>query len=354
MEPEEISGKNISTGSEDPEILRRSLLKNIGVLGAGSWAMGISMLLSDNGHKVTMWSALPEEIEILKRDRENPKFIKDVKLPESIGLTEDLEEAVKGKDIIVMAVASKYVRSTAARFKDMIRPGQLIVNLAKGLESGTLYTPKKVIEEELPQADVYVLSGPSHATEVAHRLPTAVTIAGDDKETAKYLQKTFASNVFRVYTSSDSLGVELGGALKNVIALAAGMADGLGYGDNTKAALITRGIKEMSRLAIKMGAEPETLYGLSGIGDLIVTCASMHSRNRRAGILIGQGKTMEEAVKEVNMVVEGIVSAQSAKELARKYDVEMPIVDAVNRVLFENEKPLDAVNELMGRDFRDE
>ena len=329
-------------------------MSKITVLGAGSWAMGISILLSDNGHDVTMWSAVPSEIEILKRDRENPRFLKDVKLPENIALTTDIEEAINENDIIIMGVASKFVRSTAARLKGLIRPGQIIVNLAKGIEEGTLLLPKDVIEDELPQADVYVLSGPSHAEEVSKGLPTVVTIAGDNMKMAKYLQGIFSSKVFRVYTSSDALGVELGGALKNVIALAAGMADGIGYGDNTKAALITRGIKEMSRLAIKMGAEAETLYGLSGIGDLIVTCASMHSRNRRAGILIGQGKTMDEAVAEVNMVVEGIVSAKAAKELANKYDVEMPIVEAVNRILFEDKKAKDAVGELMEREGREE
>ena len=326
----------------------------ISVLGAGSWAMGISILLSNNGHEVIMWSAVPSETELLERDRENPRFLPGVKLPEDIKFTGDIKAAVSDSDVIVMAVASKFIRSTAQRLEGLIRPGRIIVNLAKGIEDGTLYTPKQVIEDVLPQADVYVLSGPSHAEEVSRGLPTVVTIAGDNKKMAKYLQGIFSSSVFRVYTSTDSLGVELGGALKNVIALAAGMADGIGYGDNTKAALITRGIKEMSRLAIKMGAEAETLYGLSGVGDLIVTCASMHSRNRRAGILIGQGKTMEEAVAEVNMVVEGIVSAKAAKELALKYEVEMPIVDAVNSVLFEDVKVKDAVNELMGRAFRDE
>lgn len=329
-------------------------MAKVTVLGAGSWALGLSILLYDNGHDVTVWSAVPEEIEILKRDHENPKYLPGIIIPESITLTPDLAEAVAGRDVIVCAVASKFTRSTAARLKGLIPDGQIIVNVAKGLESGTLYTLKQVIEDELPGADVYVLSGPSHAEEVSRRLPTVVTIAGDDLEKAKYLQEIFASAVFRVYTSADALGVELGGSLKNVIALAAGIADGLGYGDNTKAALITRGMKEMARLAIKMGAEPETLYGLSGMGDLIVTCASMHSRNRRAGILIGQGKTMDEAINEVHMVVEGIVSAEAARDLAAKYDVEMPIVNAVNRVLFESMDPRAAVNYLMTRDYTKE
>lgn len=329
-------------------------MAKVTVLGAGSWALGLSILLYDNGHDVTVWSAVPEEIEILKRDHENPKYLPGIIIPESIVLTSDLEEAVADRDVIVCAVASKFTRSTAARLKGLIPDGQIIVNVAKGLESGTLYTLKQVIEDELPGADVYVLSGPSHAEEVSRRLPTVVTIAGDDLTKAKYLQQIFSSAVFRVYTSLDALGVELGGSLKNVIALAAGIADGLGYGDNTKAALITRGMKEMARLAIKMGAETETLYGLSGMGDLIVTCASMHSRNRRAGILIGQGKTMDEAVNEVHMVVEGIVSAEAARDLAAKYDVEMPIISAVNRVLFDGMDPRAAVNNLMTRDYTKE
>lgn len=326
-------------------------MAHIAVLGGGSWALALSVLLSDNGHNVTLWSAVEEEIEILKRDHENPKYLPGVVIPENIHLTADLTEAVCGKDVIVCAVASKFTRSTAKRLKGLIPDGQIIVNVAKGLESGTLYTLKQVIEEELENAKVYVLSGPSHAEEVSRRMPTVVTVAGDDNETAVYLQEIFASAVFRVYTSDDALGVELGGSLKNVIALAAGIADGIGYGDNIKAALITRGIKEMASLAVKMGAKHETLYGLSGMGDLIVTCASMHSRNRRAGILIGQGRSKDEAVKEVNMVVEGIVSAEAARELAKKNCVEMPIINAVNQILFENLDPRTAVNNLMTREF---
>ena len=326
-------------------------MAKVTVLGAGSWALGLSILLSDNGHDVTVWSAVPDEINILREKHENPKYLPGVTIPERIYLTTDLNEAVADKDVIVSAVASKFTRSTVHRLQGLIPEGQIIVNVAKGLESGTLYTLKQVIEDELPCADVYVLSGPSHAEEVSRRLPTVVTIAGDNHENAKFLQEIFASAVFRVYTSEDALGVELGGSLKNVIALAAGVADGIGYGDNIKAALITRGMKEMARLALKMGAQAETLYGLSGMGDLIVTCASMHSRNRRAGILIGQGKSMEEAIKEVNMVVEGIVSAQAARDLAAKYDVEMPIVAAVNKVLFEGLDPRTAVSNLMTRDF---
>lgn len=329
-------------------------MHKISVLGGGSWAMGLAMLLYCNGHEVTMWSAVPEEIEILEKYRENPKFLKDVKLPESILLTTDLESAVKDKDFLVLAVASKFTRSTAARLKSIIRSGQIIVNVAKGIEEESLMTLSEVIRDELQEADVYVLSGPSHAEEVSKGLPTVVTIAGENEDTARMLQLAFANENFRVYTSSDVLGAEIGAALKNVIALAAGIADGLGYGDNTKAALSTRGMHEIARLAVKMGAKPETLYGLTGMGDLIVTCASMHSRNRRAGILIGQGKTPQEAVREVNMVVEGMVSARAALLLSKKYDVSMPIVEAVNEVLYNGMEPRAAVNNLMTREFGNE
>ena len=323
----------------------------IAVLGAGSWALGISLLLNDNGHDVTIWSAISEEIELLRRDHENPKYLPGVVIPENIRLETEIQTAVAEKDVIVIATASKYIRSTAKQLIGRIPEGQILVNLAKGIESDSLLTLSEVIEQELPTAKVCVLSGPSHAEEVARKLPTLVTIASHDMDMAKYLQKIFASPVFRVYTSDDMLGIEIGGSLKNVIALAAGMADGVGYGDNVKAALITRGIREISRLAIPMGARRETLYGLSGMGDLIVTCASMHSRNRRAGILIGQGKTMEEAIVEVNMVVEGIVSAKAALALAEKHHVEMPIVTQVNKVLFEGLPVREAVDNLMMRDL---
>lgn len=326
-------------------------MAQIAVLGAGSWALGISLLLHDNGHEVTIWSALPEELEQIRQFHENPNYLPGIVIPEEIETEPEMAKAVSGNDVIVLAVASKYIRNTAKQLNGLIPDGQILVNLAKGIESDSLSPLSEVIKDELPAADICVLSGPSHAEEVAAKLPTLVTIAGENLETAKYLQRIFASPVFRVYTSDDVLGIEIGGALKNVIALAAGMADGLGYGDNVKAALITRGMREIARLARKMGAKPETLFGLSGIGDLIVTCASMHSRNRRAGILIGQGKTMEEAIEEVHMVVEGIVSAKAALQLAEKYKVEMPIVTQVNRVLFEHLPVREAVDNLMLRDL---
>ena len=273
-----------------------------------------------------------------------------MRLPDEIEILTDLERALKDVDVTVLAVASPYIRSTAHKMAPFVCGNQKIVNVAKGIEEKTLKTLSEVIEEEIPQGNVAVLSGPSHAEEVGRGLPTTCVVSAHTQETAEYLQSIFMSPVFRVYTTPDILGVELGGALKNVIALAAGTADGLGYGDNTKAALITRGITEIGRLGKKMGAQMETFYGLSGIGDLIVTCASKHSRNRKAGYLIGQGHTMEEAMDEVQMVVEGVYSARAARELAEKYEVEMPIITEVNRVLFEGKSAAEAVMDLMLRD----
>lgn len=323
---------------------------NISVFGAGSWGIAIGLLLNKNGHNVTMWSALSDEINMLKEKREHERCLPGVKIPENIALTESVAEALTDCDIAVMGVASPYVRATASKMKEYAKDGQIIVNLAKGVEESTLMTMVDIIEDEMPTANVCILSGPTHAEEVGREIPTTCVIGAKTQETAEYVQNAFMSENFRVYTSPDVLGIELGGSLKNVIALAAGMADGLKYGDNTKAALITRGMAEIARLGIKMGGKAETFYGLSGIGDLIVTCASMHSRNRRAGILIGQGYTMEEAMEEVKMVVEGVYSAKAALALSKKYDVSMPIVEQVNAILFENKSAKDAVNELMLRD----
>ena len=290
------------------------------------------------------------QAEELAREREHREKLPKVLLPEKLEITADLEAALKERDVLVLAVPSVAVRSTAKKMRPYVKEGQLIVNVAKGIEEHTLTTLTDMIEEEIPGSCACVLSGPSHAEEVSRGLPTTCVVGARSRETAEYLQNIFMSPVFRVYISPDILGIELGGALKNVIALAAGTADGLGYGDNTKAALITRGITEISRLGIAMGARADTFYGLSGIGDLIVTCASRHSRNRKAGFLMGQGRTMEEAMKEVNMVVEGVYSAKAGLELSRKYGVEMPIIQQVNRVLFEGKNPAEAVKELMVRD----
>ncbi|GLB29596.1 glycerol-3-phosphate dehydrogenase [NAD(P)+] [Lacrimispora amygdalina] len=324
-------------------------MAKIGIIGSGSWGMALSVLLYNNGHEVAVWSALPDEIKEMEQTHRH-HTLPELILPEDMVFTQDLEEAMTGKDLLVTAVPSVYVRSTAKRMNPFCRYGQVVVNVAKGIEETTLMTLSEILEEELPMADVAVLSGPSHAEEVSKGLPTTCVAGASTRKTAEYIQSIFMSEVFRVYTSPDIQGIELGGSLKNVIALAAGIADGLGYGDNTKAALITRGIAEISRLGTAMGGKIQTFGGLSGIGDLIVTCASMHSRNRRAGILMGQGKSMEEATKEVKMVVEGIYSAKAALALSEKYEVSMPIVEQVNAVLFDGKSASEAVRDLMLRD----
>lgn len=325
-------------------------MAKIGIIGAGSWGIALAWLLRNNGHQITVWSVLDEEIHMLKEFHEQKEKLPGVILSEDTEFTTDLEEAIKGKDALVLAVPSPFTRSTAAKMAPYVSKGQKIINVAKGIEEKTLMTLSEIIEEEISSANVAVLSGPSHAEEVGKGIPTTIVVGSKDRETAEYLQNLFMSPVFRVYISSDVPGIELGAALKNVVALAAGMADGLGYGDNTKAALITRGIAEIARLGISMGGRIETFYGLTGIGDLIVTCASMHSRNRRAGILIGQGASMEEAMKEVKMVVEGVYSAKAGYALSRKYQVSMPIIEQVNRILFEGMPASEAVKELMLRD----
>ena len=324
-------------------------MSRVGIIGAGSWGTALSLVLANNGHSVEIWSIVESEIEMLKEKHEHIDNLPGVKLPDSITFTTDIEETIKNNDILVLAVPSVFTRSTAVKMAPFVKEGQIIVCVAKGIEENTLMTISDVVESEIPCADVAVMCGPSHAEEVG-RLPTTVVAGARTQKTAEIVQDLFMNEVFRVYTSPDVLGMELGGSLKNVIALAAGMADGLGYGDNTKAALITRGIAEISVLAIEMGAKAETLFGLTGIGDLIVTCESRHSRNRKAGMLIGQGYTMDEATKEVKMVVEGIYSAKAALALAEKYDVRMPIIEEVNRVLFEDKPAKEAVSELMLRD----
>ncbi|WP_367941268.1 NAD(P)H-dependent glycerol-3-phosphate dehydrogenase [Enterocloster citroniae] len=326
-------------------------MASIGVIGAGTWGTALAVLLSGNGHQVIIWSAIPEEVRELKKTHTH-RNLPDLHIPESIGFTEDMKEAMEDRDLLILAVPSVFVRGTAQKMKPYIKKGQVITNVAKGIEENTLMTLSQIIEEELPEAEVTVLSGPSHAEEVSKGLPTTCVAGAHKKHVAEFVQGIFMSQVFRVYTSPDILGIELGGALKNVIALASGMADGLGYGDNTKAALITRGIAEISRLGTDMGGRMETFAGLTGIGDLIVTCASMHSRNRRAGILIGKGYTMEEAMAEVNMVVEGVYSAKAALALSRQHHVSMPIVEQVNAILFGGMPAKEAVLELMLRDKR--
>lgn len=325
-------------------------MAKVTLLGGGGWSIGLSCVLSDNQHDVTIWSFLQAEAEMLREKRENTKSLPGVKIGDNVKVTTDLKEAVADADAIIIATASSYVRSTAHSLIPFVKKGQVIINVAKGIEEESLMTMTEIISDELPDAKVAVLSGPSHAEEVGKRMPTCVVAGAKTKATAEYIQELFANSVFRVYTSPDVLGIELGGSLKNVIALAAGIADGLGFGDNTKAALITRGIKEISKLGDAMGAKMPTFAGLSGIGDLIVTCASMHSRNRRAGILIGQGKSMGDAMAEVNMVVEGVFCAKAAWKMAQKYQIDMPIIEQVNAVLFDNKSAKEAIVDLMLRD----
>lgn len=325
-------------------------MAKIGMIGAGSWGTALTYELTSKGEDVDIWSIDPKEVEIINTKHEQAEKLPGTILPEKTKASTNLQEIIEGKDLLVLAVPSKFTRSTAHSMAPYVAKGQLIVSVAKGIEENTLYTLSQIIEQEIPQADVAVLCGPTHAEEVGKGMPTVIVAGAKKKETAKRVQDVFMSPVFRVYTSPDVLGMQIGAALKNVVALAAGIADGLGYGDNTKAALITRGIAEISRVGIAVGGKAETFSGLTGIGDLIVTCASMHSRNRRAGILIGQGKTPDEAMKEVKQVVEGVYSAKAAKQLAERYGVDTPIINEVNAVLFDHKNPSDAVGDLMLRD----
>ena len=325
-------------------------MKKITFLGAGSWGTALAILTANNGHRVKIWSAVASEIEMLRTNREHKGRLPGVRLPESIEIEDDLEKACEDRDIFVFSVASPYIRSTAQAIHEFVKPGQIIVNVAKGIEDETLLTLNEVIEEVLPEADVAILSGPSHAEEVSKGVPTTVVVGAHSEKTATYVQDIFMSQNFRVYTSPDIVGIELGGSLKNVIALAAGVLDGMGLGDNTKAALMTRGIAEISRLGIECGGKMETFSGLSGIGDLIVTCTSKHSRNHNCGYLLGQGKTLDEAKSEIGQVIEGVNTAKAAMDLANKYHVTMPIVEQINAILFEDKSTREAMYDLLERD----
>lgn len=334
-------------------------MTKIGVLGAGTWGIALARMLAVNGKDVTVWSALPEELKQLQSTCRHPN-LPGMKLPGTMHYTADIAELCKDKDLLLFAVPSVFVRSTAKKAAPHVVDGQLIVDVAKGMEEKTLKTMSEVIEDELSKLPghehcrVVALSGPTHAEEVARDLPTVIVAASADEAAARMVQKIFTNPNFRVYTNTDRLGTELGGAIKNVIALSVGIAMGLGYGDNAKAALITRGNAELSRLGIAMGCRPETFAGLSGMGDLIVTCTSMHSRNLHAGMLIGHGATPEEAKKEVGQVVEGINALPAAKKLEKKYKVEMPIVDVVDAILSGKMDAQNAVDALMGRNLKKE
>ena len=328
-------------------------MAEVSVIGAGSWGSALACVLCKNGHNTTLWSHRQSQVDQLNETRENDK-LPGVKLPQELTFTASLEEAVANKDLIVLAVPSTATRETARKMKEFVPAGQRIITVAKGIEEATLFTQCEIIQDELPDAVVGVLSGPSHAEEVVVGLPTLVVAGAKDRMLALLAQEVFMNEDFRVYVSPDVKGIELGGSLKNVIALAAGMVDGLGFGDNAKAALITRGIKEITSLAMAMGGAFETVNGLTGIGDLIVTCSSKHSRNRKAGVYIGQGLSVEEAMDKVQMVVEGVYSAKAALALGRKYDVELPIIEQVNAVLFDGASVRDAVETLMTRNKKAE
>ena len=331
---------------------------NIGVLGAGTWGMALARMLANDSYDVTVWSALEKEIDELSQSRRH-KNLPGMIIPDSIRFTKDIAEVCRDKEILLFAVPSLYVRNTVRSARKFIPDGQIVVDVAKGIEAETLFTMSQVIADELNDGEhknvkIVALSGPTHAEEVALDLPTTIVSACSDMAAAKKVQDVFMNTCMRVYTNDDVLGIELCGALKNIIALASGISAGLGYGDNAKAAIITRGMAEMTRLGKKMGAKQETFAGLAGIGDLIVTATSMHSRNNRCGMLIGQGKKPEDAVKEVGMVVEGINALPAAMKLMKEYDVEMPISAMVNAVVNEGADPKKAVAELMGRDKKNE
>lgn len=330
-------------------------MSNIGVLGAGTWGMALARMLCNNGHKVCVWSALSREVEEFSATRRHPN-LPGMEIPEEITFTGDIAEVCKDRDVLLFAVPSPFVRSTARLASPYIRDNQIIVDVAKGIEADTLMTMTQIIAQEIgnPTVKLVALSGPTHAEEVAKDLPTTIVSACEDKEAAETVQTVFWDTCMRVYTNGDVLGVELCGAVKNVIALASGIAAGLGYGDNTKAALITRGMAEITRLGMAMGCPAETFSGLAGIGDLIVTATSLHSRNNRCGMLIGQGVPVEEAIDRVGMVVEGINALPAVMTLAEKYDVEMPIVKGVNSIVHGDISPGDVVQQLMSREKKTE
>ena len=330
-------------------------MRNIGVLGAGTWGMALARMLCISGHNVVVWSALEQEIDDLRATRRHPN-LPGMEIPEGICFTKEIKEVCSDKDILLFAVPSVFVRSTARKAAPYIRAGQIIVDVAKGIEAETLFTMTQIIEDELkdPTVKLVALSGPTHAEEVAKDLPTTIVSACTDQAAGAFVQEVFSGTCMRVYTNDDVLGVELCGAMKNIMALGSGIALGLGYGDNAKAALITRGMAEITRLGTAMGCDSRTFYGLAGVGDLIVTATSIHSRNNRCGMLMGQGVAPQEAVKQVGMVVEGIHALAAAMRLMEKYQVEMPIVRAVNAVVNQGANPREEVMALMRRDQRPE
>lgn len=325
-------------------------MKNICILGGGSWGTALAIVLAKKGFNIDLWVRDNNQCEEINTARENLKYLQGVLLPNNINATNDIIKAVKDKKVIVSAVPTHGVREVLRSIRNHLNQEAIIVNVAKGIEVDTLLRISEIVKEEIPEIEYAILSGPSHAEEVARDIPTTLVAASAKKHIAEYIQDIFMTPKFRVYTNPDVIGVELGGALKNIIALGAGISDGLGYGDNTKAALMNRGFVEIARIGEAMGANKMTFAGLSGIGDLIVTCTSMHSRNRRAGILIGQGYTLEEATKSIGMVVEGIKTTKAAYQLSGKYDVTMPITEEIYKVLYEDANVKNSVVNLMLRD----
>ncbi len=328
--------------------------KRIGVLGGGSWGSALAILLANKNYDVEMWMRRKNQIDEIKETRYNKRYLPDALFPNNLEVIDDMERTIRGKDIILMSVPTHGVREVLNNAKKYIKKDQIIVNVSKGIENESLLRISEIVGEILPDNKYAVLSGPSHAEEVSKDMATTVVSASDNKKIAEYIQEIFITPVFRVYTNPDVVGVELGGSLKNVIALGAGISDGLKFGDNTKAAIMTRGIFEMSKLGVAMGARAETFSGLSGIGDLIVTCTSMHSRNRRAGILIGQGNTVEDSIKKVGMVVEGIKTTKSAYKLGEKHNIDMPITSELYNVLYNGADVAESVSNLMLREKKHE
>ncbi len=327
---------------------------SVAVIGAGSWGSALSIVLNSNGHKVQLWMRSSEQLEEIKSTGKNQKYLKEVNIPRDITLSNDLEDSILNKEVVLLSVPTQSVRQVLKQIKPFLKKEQIVINVAKGLEVQSKLRISEIIEQELGDQPCVVLSGPSHAEEASLGLPTTVVSTSKEKRLAEYVQDLLTNDYFRVYTNPDIIGVELGGSLKNVIAFGAGISDGLGYGDNAKAALMTRGIREIARLGEAMGAKMATFSGLSGVGDLIVTCTSMHSRNRRAGILIGKGKSIEETLEEVGMVVEGIKTTESAYELAKLYNIEMPITEQIYNVIYKGIEPKDAVIQLMSRRMKNE
>lgn len=328
--------------------------KKIAVIGAGSFGTALAILLTNKGYDVTLWGRRKSQIELMADTRENPHYLPGISLPTELRLTDDPAECLEGCETAVFSVPAQSFRSVLTAAKDMMTPGTVVVNVAKGIEKETLMTLSQVAYQVMPEIRYAVLSGPSHAEEVARQLPTTVTVASREVELALEVQEIFNTDRFRVYTNDDMIGVELGGALKNIIALGAGISDGIGFGDNAKAAIMTRGITEMCRLGLAMGADVHTFSGLAGIGDLIVTCTSMHSRNRRCGILMGKGVALKEAEKEIGMVVEGVSTAEAAYSLAKLHKVEMPITECIYKMICGKIDALSAVDMLMGRKIKNE